>query len=182
MKGIERRIEAGLDPDVRSVASLFISRWDVAVHDEVPEEMQNTLGDRGREGELQGLPRAARFRADAEARGGRRPRAAAAVRVHRDQGPRRLGHALRRGVRGAGHDQHDARQDPARLRRPRRGRRAAARGRRRRERGASRRTRTPGIDIDALAERLQVEGAEAFSKSWHDMLDSIAEEAKKVAS
>jgi len=31
MRGIERRIEAGLPPDVRSVASVFISRWDVAV-------------------------------------------------------------------------------------------------------------------------------------------------------
>src|SRR5437870_4081943 len=31
MRGIERRIEAGLNPDVRSVASIFISRWDVAV-------------------------------------------------------------------------------------------------------------------------------------------------------
>ncbi len=31
LRGIERRIEAGLDPDVGSVASIFISRWDVAV-------------------------------------------------------------------------------------------------------------------------------------------------------
>jgi transaldolase len=44
MKGIERRIEAGLDPDVASVASLFISRWDVAVADEVPDELHNRLG------------------------------------------------------------------------------------------------------------------------------------------
>src|SRR5215203_2231420 len=44
MKGIERRIEADLDPDVPSVLSLFISRWDVAVHDDVPDEMKNTLG------------------------------------------------------------------------------------------------------------------------------------------
>jgi len=44
MRGIERRIEAGLDPDVKSVASLFISRWDVAVHDEVPDELVNRLG------------------------------------------------------------------------------------------------------------------------------------------
>jgi transaldolase len=44
MKGIERRIEADLDPDVPSVLSLFISRWDVAVHDQVPDEMKNTLG------------------------------------------------------------------------------------------------------------------------------------------
>lgn len=44
MRGIERRIAAGLDPDVSSVASLFVSRWDVAVNDEVPEELQNRLG------------------------------------------------------------------------------------------------------------------------------------------
>jgi transaldolase len=44
MKGIERRIAADLDPDVPSVLSLFISRWDVAVHDQVPDEMKNTLG------------------------------------------------------------------------------------------------------------------------------------------
>ncbi|HEY6670888.1 MAG TPA: transaldolase family protein, partial [Solirubrobacterales bacterium] len=44
MKGVERRIEAGLDPDVPSVLSIFISRWDVAIHDEVPDELKNTLG------------------------------------------------------------------------------------------------------------------------------------------
>ncbi|HEU4738564.1 MAG TPA: transaldolase [Solirubrobacterales bacterium] len=44
MRGIERRIEAGLDPNVASVASLFISRWDVAVSEEVPDELVNRLG------------------------------------------------------------------------------------------------------------------------------------------
>ncbi|HEX8753952.1 MAG TPA: transaldolase [Solirubrobacterales bacterium] len=44
MRGIERRIEAGLDPDVASVASIFMSRWDVAVAEEVPEELRNRLG------------------------------------------------------------------------------------------------------------------------------------------
>lgn len=44
MKGIERRIDAGLDPEVHSVASLFISRWDAAVAGEAPEELVNTLG------------------------------------------------------------------------------------------------------------------------------------------
>src|SRR5690606_31530454 len=43
MKGIERRIEAGLDPDIPSVASLFISRWDVAVAGEAPEGLGNRL-------------------------------------------------------------------------------------------------------------------------------------------
>ena len=44
MRGIERRIEAGLDPNVRSVASLFISRWDVAVKAEVSPALRNRLG------------------------------------------------------------------------------------------------------------------------------------------
>jgi transaldolase len=44
MRGIERRIEAGLNPDVRSVASIFISRWDVAVNGKVPEALNNRLG------------------------------------------------------------------------------------------------------------------------------------------
>jgi transaldolase len=44
LRGIERRLAAGLDPRVGSVASLFISRWDVAVKDTVPEELRNRLG------------------------------------------------------------------------------------------------------------------------------------------
>ena len=44
MRGLERRVEAGLAPNVRSVASVFISRWDRAVADKVPEAMHNTLG------------------------------------------------------------------------------------------------------------------------------------------
>jgi transaldolase len=44
MRGIERRIESGLDPYVGSVASLFISRWDVAVADTVPDALRNQLG------------------------------------------------------------------------------------------------------------------------------------------
>ena len=72
-----------------------------------------------------------------------RPAAAAALREHRHQGPRRLRHALHRGARGPVHDQHDARQDPARVRRPRRGRRPAA-GRRRRRRAGARRVRGRG--------------------------------------
>jgi len=40
MRGIERRIEAGLKADVRSVASIFISRWDVAVAGKVPQALR----------------------------------------------------------------------------------------------------------------------------------------------
>jgi len=44
MRGIERRIEAGLPPNISSVASVFISRWDVAVAGKVPETLNNQLG------------------------------------------------------------------------------------------------------------------------------------------
>jgi len=44
MRGLERRIEAGLDPAVGSVASLFVSRWDKAVMGEAPDELRDRLG------------------------------------------------------------------------------------------------------------------------------------------
>jgi len=44
MRGIERRVAAGLDPEVGSVGSVFISRWDAAVANRVPEGLRNQLG------------------------------------------------------------------------------------------------------------------------------------------
>jgi transaldolase len=44
MRGLERRISAGLSPDVRSVASIFVSRWDKAVLDKAPAELRDRLG------------------------------------------------------------------------------------------------------------------------------------------
>ena len=44
MRGIERRVAAGLSPEVGSVASVFISRWDAAVKTKVPEALRNQLG------------------------------------------------------------------------------------------------------------------------------------------
>ena len=44
MRGIERRVAAGLQPEIESVASVFISRWDAAVKDRVPEAQRNQLG------------------------------------------------------------------------------------------------------------------------------------------
>jgi transaldolase len=43
MRGVERRIESGQDPIVGSVASVFMSRWDVAVKDEVPDALKDRL-------------------------------------------------------------------------------------------------------------------------------------------
>jgi len=44
LRGIERRLVAGLKSDIPSVASLFVSRWDVAVADKVPETLRGQLG------------------------------------------------------------------------------------------------------------------------------------------
>ncbi len=44
LRGIERRIEAGLNPVVGSVASLFVSRWDAAVMGKVPDSLRDQLG------------------------------------------------------------------------------------------------------------------------------------------
>ena len=44
LRGVERRIELGLDPNVGSVASVFMSRWDAAVADQVPAALRNRLG------------------------------------------------------------------------------------------------------------------------------------------
>jgi transaldolase len=44
LRGIERRITAGLNPNVGSVASVFISRWDTAVAGKAPSQLQNQLG------------------------------------------------------------------------------------------------------------------------------------------
>ena len=44
MRGVERRIDAGLNPHVGSVATIFVSRWDMAVADKVPADLKNRLG------------------------------------------------------------------------------------------------------------------------------------------
>jgi transaldolase len=44
LRGIERRLDAGLNPNVGSVASVFISRWDVAVMSKVPDALRDQLG------------------------------------------------------------------------------------------------------------------------------------------
>ena len=44
LRGIERRVAAGLSPRVASVASVFVSRWDRAANDHIPEDLRNRLG------------------------------------------------------------------------------------------------------------------------------------------
>ncbi len=87
LRGIERRIAAGLNPDVGSVASLFISRWDVAVKDKAPEELRDQLGIAIAEQTYEAYRVLAQLAALAAHLQRRRPPPAPAVGQHRDQGP-----------------------------------------------------------------------------------------------
>jgi transaldolase len=180
LRGIERRIAAGLDPRVNSVASLFVSRWDRAVSDKVPEELVNRLG----------IAIAARtYRAhdellaskrwrDLEAAGARKqrmlwastgtkdPKAPAGLYVEAlaapdtiDTMPEKtlLAFAAGGAVESVmAKDGGDAEQVLARF--------AGA-----------------GIDVEALAARLQSEGAESFVKSWKELMKRIAEKSAALA-
>ncbi len=181
MKGIERRIEAGLDPDVRSVASLFISRWDVAVHDDVPDELKNTLGiaigvasykayrelldsDRMQKLQSEGArPQRLLFAST----GTKDPEASDTLYVEAFAAPDTINTMPDKTLHAFA--DHGEVADPL----PADGGDASE---------VLAAHADAGIDVDALSERLQVEGADAFSKSWREMLDSIAEEAKQVAS
>jgi transaldolase len=172
MRGVERRIEAGLDPNVASVASLFVSRWDVAVSGEVPDELRNRLGvaicgrafvayhellDSDRWQRL--LNEGARAQRLLWASTGTKdPDASDILYVEALASPFTVNTMPENTLNAfADHgevgeplpaDGGDAEQVLA-------------------EFGAV------GIDVDALAERLQEEGAEAFVKSWNELLKSI---------
>ena len=126
MRGIERRIAAGLDPKVASVASLFVSRWDVAIHDRVPQHLRNRLGiaiARRTYKAYRGLLASARWKSLARSRCAD---AAPALGQHRHQGPRGSGYPVRRGAGRAEYHQHAAGKDPAGFRRARQGAGCAA--------------------------------------------------------
>jgi transaldolase len=178
MKGIERRIEAGLSPDVPSVASIFMSRWDVAVTGQVPDELHNRLGlaiglrAYRAYRELLDSPRVQRLMNEGArpqrllwaSTGTKDPDASDVLYVEGFASPFTVNtmpeptlHAFadhgRVGdlVPADGGDCEEVLAEFAKA----------------------------GIDVDALAERLQREGKEAFVKSWNDMLDSI--ESKRGA-
>jgi transaldolase len=180
MRGIERRIREGLDPHINSVASLFVSRWDAAVADKVPAELRNRLGVAIAQRTYRAhcdLLETKRWR-DLEAGGARKqrmlwastgtkdPKAPPGLYVEAlaapetiDTLPEKTLLAFASG--GApksvmAKDGGDAEQVLARF--------AAA-----------------GIDIDALAARLQSDGAESFVKSWRELMKRIAEKSAALA-
>jgi transaldolase len=172
LRGIERRIAAGLKPDVGSVASVFISRWDVAVAGKVPAALTNQLGIAIAQriykayNDLLGSPRWRRA-ANAGARaqrllwastGTKDPKASDVLYVKSLAAPFTVNtmpegtlnafaeHGETGGILAA--DGGDAEAVLAKF--------AAA-----------------GIDIDALAAKLQDEGAKAFVASWIDLMSRL---------
>ncbi|KXV11453.1 transaldolase [Caballeronia megalochromosomata] len=173
LRGIERRIAAGLEPNVGSVASIFISRWDVAVKDKVPPQLRNRLGIAIAKRAYQAyreLLASHRWRQLAVAgaqpqrllwasTGTKDPDAADTLYIESlaapdtiNTVPDRTLHAfadhgeLKGALPADGGDAEDILAEFARA----------------------------GVDDAALAAQLQREGAESFDKSWNDLIDCIA--------
>ena len=87
MRGLERRLEAGTNLDVASVASVFISRWDAASASKLPVAAPQQARYRRRPTDLQGLSGPARLAALAAAGRRRRAPATAALGQYRRKGP-----------------------------------------------------------------------------------------------
>ena len=108
LKAIERRIAAGLDTKVGSVASLFISRWDVAVTGQGAGRIARQARHRDRQTHIQGVLRTDGFTALAGHYQSRLQSAALVVGKHRDQRPQSFGCALRQSARCTEYDKHHA--------------------------------------------------------------------------
>jgi transaldolase len=179
MKGIERRIEADLDPDVPSVLSLFISRWDVAVHDDVPEDLQNTLGvavGKATYRAWREMLESDRWKglADQGARlqrllfastGTKDPEASDTLYIEAFAAPDTINTMPDKTLKAFA--DHGTVGDPL----PADGGDCEQ---------VFQAHREAGSDTDALAQRLQKEGAEAFSKSWTDLLETIKSESERL--
>ena len=180
MKGIERRIAAGLDPRINSVASVFVSRWDRAVADKAPKELVNRLGiaimQRTYRAHCE-LIASKRWR-DLEAKGARKQRmlwastgtkdpsapadmyvSALAAPETVDTMPEKtlLAFAEKGQIKGVmAKDGGDCESVLAKF-------------------------KAAGIDVAALAAQLQKEGAASFVKSWAELMKRITDKSKALA-
>ncbi len=180
LRGIERRIAAGLSPDVGSVASLFVSRWDVAVAGNAPAALTNRLGiaigHRTYQAywDLIASPRYQRV-LNAGARpqrlllastGTKDPKASDILYVKALAAPLTVNTVPEATLKAfAEHGEVGAPM-------PHTGGECEA---------VLAEFAKAGIDVKALAARLQEEGAAAFVKSWHDLMAVIQSKSAALA-
>ena len=112
LAGVERRIAEGLDPAVGSVASVFMSRWDVAVAKQVPPDMRDRLALAVGLDVYRAYRRLMSSDRVPEGREQWRPRAAVVVGQHEHKGPFGPGHAVRPGAGRPLYRQHDTQRNP----------------------------------------------------------------------
>ena len=175
MKGLERRVEAGLNPDVRSVASIFMSRWDVAVADEVPADIKNTLGiaigkraykayrelldsERMKNLEDEGARPQRLLWAST---GTKDPEASDTLYIEAFASPNTVNTMPEAAL--LAYADHGVTGDPIS------------------PDGGDAETvlsayADAGFDVDELADRLQTEGKDSFEKSWHDLIGTIKDQ------
>lgn len=178
LRGIERRIAADRDPRVASVASLFVSRWDKATHDLVPSGLRNQLGI-GIAGvayqAYRDLLNSARWQRLAAlgarpqrllwaSTGTKDPEVSDCLYVEALAAPDTIDTLPEKTLRAfVDHGRVNGVMATDGV--------AAA--------ATLARFRAAGIDIDALARRLQVEGAQSFAKSWQRLLERVASKRKE---
>src|SRR5215469_17042430 len=173
LRGIERRIDAGLNPRVDSVASVFVSRWDAAVASKVPEPLRNQLGiaiAKRTYKAASALLSSARWQRayNLGARpqrllwastGTKDPKASDILYIKALAAPFTVNTMPEATLRAlAGYDQLGDVLPPD-----------GGNG----EEVLGQFSRA-GVDIDALAVQLQSEGAESFVKSWNDLMQVIS--------
>jgi transaldolase len=178
LRAIERRIGAGHNPRVESVASLFVSRWDKATHDIAPPELQNRLGIA-----VAGITYrayrellvSARWQALADggahpqrllwaSTGTKDPKAPDCLYVEALAAPDTIDTMPEKTLRAfADHGRVSAEMAADGV--------AAA--------ATLERFSEAGVDIDKLAARLQREGAESFAKSWRRLLERVASKRRQ---
>jgi transaldolase len=181
LRGVERRIAAGLSADVPSVASVFISRWDAAVLAKVPVAMANTLGIAiGRHCykaylELIASPRYQRAMNNGgrpqrllfASTGTKDPKASDVLYVEAFAAPLTVNTIPEATLKAFAEHGEVGATIPA------------DGGDCESVMGAHTKL---GIDIDALAIQLQDEGAKAFVKSWHDLMAVLASKSAALES
>jgi transaldolase len=180
MSAIERRIAAGLDPKVSSVASVFVSRWDRAVADKVPAELVNRLGiaimQRTYRAHCELL--ATKRWKDLEAKGARKQRMLWASTGTKDPKapPGLYVEAL------AAPDTVDTMPEKTLIAFAEQGQLKSVMAK---DGGDAEavlaRFAQAGIDVAALAKQLQLDGAASFVKSWTELMKRIKDKSAALA-